>query len=312
MTSQERALAAELAQAAQEGRISRRQLLERGAALALSGGALATALAACGGEASGPGGAGGGAGGGETRLLTIGDWGSGKDSAMEVAEGVRRYAAKNRVDLLLTVGDNHYGDSVDGFHRHWREYYGWVKPAGIRVAGALGNHDVDIAGGRYQFKTLDMPSRYYRRRVGNIEFLVLDSTDVDDRQTRWLEDALASSTARWTVPVFHHPVHSCGKYDGKDYDVTEWVPLFERHDVRLVLNGHDHNFQRFDGNGITYVVAGGGGASLYPLGACESRGPVQLAGESVHSFLYLQADGAQIEGVAMTPSGDPIDSFVVA
>jgi hypothetical protein len=90
------------------------------------------------------------------------------------------------------------------------------------------------------------------------------------------------------------------------------VPLFERHGVRLVLNGHDHNYQRFDTAGITYVITGGGGASLYPLEACEAgERRVQLAGESVHSFLYLQADAGQIEGIAMTPSAHTIDSFTV-
>ena len=287
------------------GGVSRRELLRRAAAVGLAG-PLATALAACGAESTG-----GGSARATTRIVTIGDWGTGSSAAREVAARVRRVALRQRAQLLLTVGDNDYADSPKRFEDHWRRDYGWVRPAGIQVAGVLGNHDVETRNGTYEFRTLGMPGRFYQRRVGSVDLIVLDSNDVDRSQTRWLERALAAATSRWKIAAFHHPVHTCGRYEGHHFHSSEWVELFERYGVQLVLNGHDHNYQRFENGPVTYVVVGGGGASLYGLEDCPTSGAAALAGEAVHGFLYLEADQKRIAGRAIAADGRVIDRFTV-
>ncbi len=42
---------------------------------------------------------------------------------------------------------------------------------------------------------------------------------------------------------------------------TSLVPLFEKHKVDFVLNGHSHCYQRGELNGVKYVISGGAGAS---------------------------------------------------
>ena len=73
---------------------------------------------------------------------------------------------------------------------------------------------------------------------------------------------------------------------------AEWLPLFAKHQVDLVINGHNHVYERTDAikdgevgrpvpigastdptrDGIVYVTAGGGGRDLYgfPAGVKES------------------------------------------
>jgi DNA repair exonuclease SbcCD nuclease subunit len=284
--------------------VSRRELLRRAAAVAVAG-ATASALGACGAASAG------GGGGASTRIVTIGDWGTGGRAARDVAAGVRRVARAEHVDVLLTVGDNDYSNSPERFEERWRREYGWVRPAGIHVAGVLGNHDVETGDGRYEFRTLGMPGRYYRRRFGLVDLFALDSNDVDGRQTRWLEQVLAASTNRWKIAAFHHPLHTCGRYEGRHFRVTKWAELFERHGVQLVLNGHDHNYQRFEDGPVTYVVVGGGGASLYGLQDCPESGAVALAGEAVHSFLVIEASEKRIAGRTLAADGRPIDRFTV-
>ena len=54
----------------------------------------------------------------------------------------------------------------------------------------------------------------------------------------------------------------------------------QRYGVDLVLNGHDHFYERsIDDNGVMYVIAGGGGAPLYCDDACATRKP--MAGKRV-------------------------------
>src|SRR5436189_26531 len=98
------------------------------------------------------------------------------------------------------------------FEQNWSDAFGWLGGAGVRVRGTLGNHDVRVDGGRYEFDTLRMPARHYERSRGNLDLFVLNSNTVGDRQTAWLERRLAASTARWKIVSFHHPAYTCGGY----------------------------------------------------------------------------------------------------
>ena len=71
------------------------------------------------------------------------------------------------------------------------------------------------------------------------------------------------------------------------------------------MNGHDHNYQRFPPvNGTTYIVSGGGGATLYPVGDCPADTPDPVAwNDDVHGFLYISATPAELVGTAISASG---------
>lgn len=97
----------------------------------------------------------------------------------------------------------------------------------------------------------------------------------------------------------------------------EWVPLFEKYTVDLVINGHNHQYERTDvikGNkvtkklpiggtaypetdGVVYVTAGAAGRSLYAFTAAESYEGHENEVDSVASFINLK-DGKQNETVA--------------
>jgi 3',5'-cyclic AMP phosphodiesterase CpdA len=158
-----------------------------------------------------------------------------------------------------------------------------------------------------------MPGRYYRRAIGPVELYLLDSNDVDDAQTTWLRRTLSRSRARWKLAVFHHPAFTCGAYESHPAVVARWVPLFERYRVRLVLSGHDHNYQRFaPRRGVRYLVHGGGGRGLYDVGQCPTRYPRRLAAREEHGFLYVVIRGNRLSGWSVTPQGGRTDHFAFA
>jgi Icc-related predicted phosphoesterase len=200
----------------------------------------------------------------------------------------------------VTLGDNDYSRGRS-FASSWRASFGWLPAAGVEVAGALGNHDVEVNRGRYEFGLLRMPAPYYVRRVNEVEVIVLDSTSITRTQTRWLERRLAQRTGFRRIVVFHHPPYTCGGHLGSASVQRSWVPLFERYGVRLVLSGHDHNYQRFVQRGVTYVVHGGGGARLYPLRRCPSSYPSRVAARVAHGFLSVtvEADGFVVRAVGL-------------
>jgi Calcineurin-like phosphoesterase len=247
------------------------------------------------------------------RIIAFGDFGVGGDTQRNFGAAVRRFEARNPADYLVALGDNDYTEDPGEFHANWESSFGWWRRAGVRVAGVLGNHDVRVDGGRYEFDELKMADRYYRRAIGPVELYLLDSNDVDDAQTSWLRRSLSRSRARWKIAVFHHPAYTCGTYDSHDPVVERWVPLFGRYRVQLALSGHDHNYQRFaPRRGVRYVVHGGGGRGLYDLKSCPSSYPPRMFARKEHGFLYLVIRGNRLTGWAVTPQGRRTDRFTFA
>lgn len=228
--------------------------------------------------------------GGEPRVafLATGDFGVGGAAEQATGTSMQRFEARRSAGMLVLLGDNDYTQSPERFRENWRASFGWARRSGLRVAGTIGNHDYVVDKGRYEFRLLGMPGPYYTRRIGDAQLFLLDSNNVNDRQTAWLDAALAASTATWKIAAFHHPPYTCGGHFGSIAVQRRWVPLFKQHGVQLVLSGHDHNYQRFASrNGVTYVVHGGGGAVLYPTKRCPTSYPRRLRGRSVHGFLEV-------------------------
>jgi 3',5'-cyclic AMP phosphodiesterase CpdA len=249
--------------------------------------------------------------GADTGILAIGDFGVGGAKERLTGAAVDRFAATRPADALVTLGDNDYTESPAAFRANWRDSFGWAAADGLLVAGTLGNHDVRVRKGRYEFGLLGMPGRYYRRRVGDVGLFLLDTNTIGSVQLRWLDRALARSEAPWKVVVMHHPAYSCGGYLGDARVRKLLVPLFERRGVDLVLAGHDHNYQRFaKRRGVTYVVHGGGGGSrLYPLRRCPSAFPSRVRARKAFGWIYLRASTESLRVRAVSRWGGVHDDF---
>jgi hypothetical protein len=247
-----------------------------------------------------------------TKILAMGDFGVGGTTERELGATMKRFESGHPSDLLLTLGDNDYTESPSAFHQNWVAAFGWPDRAGVRVAGTLGNHDIRVDGGRYEYDELNMPRARYKRIVGNIALFILNSNRVSVAQTDWLRKVLPASTAIWKIVVFHHPAWTCGGYRSNAEIVQKWVPLFEQYGVQLVLNGHDHNYQRFGPRrGVTYIVHGGGGSHLYPIESCPSSYPTRRFARAAHGFLFLRATDTALHVSAVNLRRRVIDSVVI-
>lgn len=234
---------------------------------------------------------------GPFRFVVLGDFGNGSQAELKIAGAIDDWTDAHPVNALVTTGDNVYESGAPSrFAEAWHVPFGWVSVKGIPVVASLGNHDVETQGGAPVMGLLDMPSRWYTRRIGPVEFIVLDANRVmDQRQLDFLRGALDSSTARWKVAVFHQPAYSCSRH-GSTPDVDDlWLPLLATDGVDLVLNGHDHAYQRFGPiDGTTYVVTGGGGAPLYHEDDCPDGTPTPEAARVVHHFVTLVVSGSRL------------------
>lgn len=244
------------------------------------------------------------------RFAVIGDFGEGNRDERQMAELVKNWVVDTDASTLVTTGDNIYPEGdPQYFEDAWSEPYGWVDKKDVEVAASLGNHDVEGGESEEVMDLLGMPGPWYRERIRDAELFILDANRVEDTgQIRWLKRALRRSRAAWQITVFHQPAYSCSKHGSTAEVVREWVPLFERHGVDLVLNGHDHNYQRFFSKGITYIVTGGGGAQLYGHRACDEGHPERIEGEDEeHHFVGVFGSAESLRLVAIDDDGDVID-----
>ena len=83
-------------------------------------------------------------------------------------------------------------------------------------------------------------------------------------------------------------------------------PLFERYGVDVVFNGHKHNYERNEVNGVTYIVTGGGGAPLY---AMQEREPTQVAFAVTYHFVLLEINDQHLEATVISSKGKVLDEF---
>lgn len=255
------------------------------------------------------------------RFAVIGDFGLAGPGEAGVAALVSHF----KPDFVITVGDNNYpegaADTIDVnigqyFHAFIAPYSG-VFGAGAaenRFFPSLGNHDWLTAGARpyLDYFTLPGNERYYDVIRGNVHLFALDSDPIepdgvaaDSVQAEWLRAGLAAATERWRIVYMHHPPYSSGPHGSSSY--MQWP--FGAWGATMVLSGHDHDYERLEVAGMTYVVCGLGGAPAYqfdaPLPGTRARfqggfgaGLVEASAEGLR-FRFYTVDGRLIDQVCL-------------
>ena len=222
----------------------------------------------------------------------------------------------------LHAGDISYAESggggliTDSYDpRVWDSFFAQVEPVASTVPWqvAVGNHEMepwyspDGYGGQFaRFDFAGATTTYYAFVYGNVGVISLDANDVSfelpanrgysaGRQTAWLAARLAALRKQpgvdFIVVQFHHCAYSTCTAHSSDGGVRDaWVALFDKYHVDLVINGHNHIYERTDPlrggavtgaapigstvraaqQGTTYIVAGGAGNSLYQFSAADS------------------------------------------
>jgi len=186
-----------------------------------------------------------------------------------------------RLDAVLTAGDNQYLiGSLDAFRGSYDPSWGRLKAI---TRPSPGNHEylTESASGYFAYfgAAAGPPGRgYYSFDLGAWHVVSLNANcgfvggcGAASPEVRWLRRDLARSSAKCTLAYWHQPRFSSGLH-GSDTSYRElWQALYEAK-ADVVVNGHDHDYERFapqdpDGRldpvgGIREIVVGTGGESL--------------------------------------------------
>jgi hypothetical protein len=179
---------------------------------------------------------------------------------------------------VLTLGDNAYPDGTfDQFASVYAPSWGRFKD---RTSPSPGNHEYHTPGARGYFDYFGprAPAEYYSFDLGSWHLISLNSEiplSAGSTQAQWLRADLAAHPSTCILAYWHTPRFSSGSHHGSNSRLAPLWDVLLAGGADLVLNGHEHNYERFapqDGNGVARpdgireFVVGTGGASHYPFG----------------------------------------------
>jgi hypothetical protein len=197
---------------------------------------------------------------------------------------------------VMAVGDLAY---PDGSKENFVCYDKTWGRARSRTRPAPGNHEFHSSGATPYFDYFgklagDPKTGYYSYELGWWHVIVLNSECKDvggceagSPEEKWLRADLASHPVACTLAYWHKPLFSSGSAHGNDLSVKAlWDALYEAN-ADVVVNGHDHDYERFapqtpggapdPGRGIREFVVGTGGKSHRPFREAKLNSEVRDA-----------------------------------
>jgi len=299
------------------------------------------------------------------RFVTFGDMGVNSAASRHVA-----MIRARKPDFAFVVGDLCYADKSGGTElavaaaatqdfRVWDQWFTQIQPSARSIPWmtTVGNHEMEAGNGELGYDgylaRMNLPGNgvagapvTYSFRHGNVGFIALDGNDASyeiarnegylgSAQDRWLAQRLASFRAQpgidFIVAGFHNCMYCTNLVHGSDGGHrNRWEPLFDRYSVDLVINGHNHCYERTHpmraGSpvveapsgaavnsrlGTSYLTVGGAGQAEYPMGGPPASYVTEEGGVRIpeqtdwsartfqgHSIAFVDVEPRDASGVA--------------
>jgi calcineurin-like phosphoesterase family protein len=272
---------------------------------------------------------------GDFNFAAAGDWGCTSNTKNTV---------QNIIDLdpefVLALGDLSYDSSA----KCWLEI---VSPIANKTMITIGNHDTDSTIKLKEYTDFfGLKGQYYSFNYQNVHFIVM-STELPyedgSEQYNFVNNDLSKVSLNpdidWIVVDYHSLAYTSpaniGKGNSAEKELRDiYHPLFVKYNVDLVLQAHNHNYQRsypiiynntnsenpiitdtknnnyYDPKGMIFGTVGTGGESLYPLTGQAPYVATQYVG---FGFLNVDVinDGTTLSGKFFANDGTIKDQFTI-
>ncbi|MGJ8638755.1 MAG: fibronectin type III domain-containing protein [Opitutaceae bacterium] len=239
------------------------------------------------------------------RFVTGGDMGVSEDT-----RSLLKNAATFKPRFAAVGGDIAYANGRLGSVSSWDTWLNYYTEEMVTEDGftiplllAIGNHEVnggfdksiDEAPFFFNFFGQDTKKSYFKRQFGkNLVLLALDSGHVTSHKSQvdWIDASLKDArSVRHTSAIYHVPLYPShrdfmGHYS--DQGREHWAPIFDRHQLTVAFENHDHTFKRSHYIKDGAVVADGKG-TLYLGDGCWGR---DVRGIDYNRPWYLAASGS--------------------
>jgi hypothetical protein len=263
----------------------------------------------------------------ELRILVYGDTRftdpvNTKDTNPRARKWLAEKVGAEHTDAMVITGDVPFHGSDP---RDWavfeREASSWAR--GLRVYPTIGNHELRLKPRPGQvnffaaFPQLKGNS-FYSVLLGNVFIVNLNSTEPMwpvGQQADWLRGQLDHIPVQADFVIFSMHVPLIADTQSEfiaNIPSPEAVVLRRYLEARaltarqkfIAVYGHIHNYERFEYNGITHIISGGGGAQPYPVFVRGPEDKYRDPGFPVFNYVILTIHGKQAEGT-MYKIADP-------
>jgi len=234
--------------------------------------------------------------------------------------------ASRDVDAILLLGDLQYQDgALEKFHAVFDQTWGKIK---ARLYPSPGNHEYGTPAAKGYFDYFGAEAGedrrgYYSFNLGSWHIVSLNSNcsgaggcGENSPQGLWLNNDLAANPSQCTLAFWHHPRFSSGRYHPGEATVGSFWNILYENGADVVLNGHDHLYERFapmnpsgetdEERGIRQFTVGTGGRSLYQfttvLPTSEARNDEEFG------VLFLILSDGSYDWEFVTIGGGLVDS----
>ena len=273
--------------------------------------------------------------GGSKEKLSFIYFGDAQNDVKSMWSRVIREAYKTlpEVDFMLHAGDliNRHDRDVE-----WGEWFyaGNFIHATVPSVMTPGNHEygkgvILSPQWRPQFNLpLNGPTGLeetcYVIDYSNLKVISLDAEQIDEspvyleKQKQWLDSVLTNNPKKWTAITFHYPVFSTKPNRDNENLRKHFKPLFDKHKVDIVLQGHDHAYGRGMVNNVptgknlkdelsgTMYVVSVSGPKMYDI----SNDPwMQRKARSTQLFQVISIENNKLSYEAFTAHGELYDAF---
>lgn len=236
------------------------------------------------------------------------------------------------VDFML-----HAGDLINRHDRdeEWGEWFysGSFIHAMVPSVMTPGNHEYKDVVLSPQWKPqfnlpLNGPTGLeetcYEINYPNLKIISLDAEQIDESeplkeaQRVWVDSVLTNNPKKWTVITFHYPIY-CTKPNRDNVEFrTAFKPIFDKHKVDIILQGHDHAYGRGmvknvptgntiqESNSGTMYVVSVSGPKQYDV----SDDPwMERRASNTQLFQIISIEGNVLSYGAHTATGELYDAF---
>lgn len=266
-----------------------------------------------------------------------------------------------KAKLMIHAGDlvNQTGTSDANLQIQEKEWGEWYGAAGYNnqtrnVLATPGNHEYNSSTAITAFWKPQFPfpqngpkgsdgqpleavkqSTYYVDYQG-VRYISLDSNplqngpiqnDVLAAQTAWFESVLKDpNRPKWTVLTFHHPVYAGTSTRDNKVVRENWNPLIDKYGVDLVLQGHDHVYNRGNqvkdddtvdptkSHGAVYSISVSGG-KMYQLNGgknwSDNGAHRRVAAENIQLYQLVDVEQDKLTYQARLANGRFFDGYTV-
>jgi hypothetical protein len=245
------------------------------------------------------------------------------------------YHTMPNIDFMLHAGDliNRHDRDVE-----WGEWFhaGGFIHAQVPSVMTPGNHeyrDVKLSPQwRPQFNlpkngVPGLEETCYEINYPKMKVVSLDAEQIDESefyrnaQAKWLDSLLTYNPKKWTVITLHYPIYSTKPNRDNIKLRDTFKPIFDKHKVDLVLQGHDHAYGRGTANNVaigssvkskeagTVYVVSVSGPKMYDMTYDDSW--MERKAENTQLFQVITVAEDLVHYKAFTGTGDLYDSFIL-